>query len=261
MTGLRIARRRRPRRSRTADTEGGRAAAPRPTSCSTTRWSIPTRWRSRRSARRFFVGKRAGRPAIRQDAINRLMIREAQRGHRIVRLKCGDPFVFGRGGEEALALAAAGVPCEIVPGIIECACRAAARRHSGHPSRACVRVRRRVGARGGGLRAGPPVARSRQRDRRRADGHRESATRSARQLLDAGWSPRTPAAILLGASRPGAEAWHGTLEHPRGSGRVAERSARHHRRRCGRRRLPGILAPRENTEDSIPGGRVASTAT
>jgi uroporphyrin-III C-methyltransferase/precorrin-2 dehydrogenase/sirohydrochlorin ferrochelatase len=55
-------------------------------------------------ARRFFVGKRAGRQAIRQDAINRLMIREARRGHRIVRLKCGDPFVFGRGGEEALAL-------------------------------------------------------------------------------------------------------------------------------------------------------------
>ena len=68
-------------------------------------------------ARRFFVGKRAGREAIRQDAINRLMIREARRGHRIVRLKCGDPFVFGRGGEEALALAAAGVPCEVIPGI------------------------------------------------------------------------------------------------------------------------------------------------
>ena len=69
------------------------------------------------NARRFFVGKRAGRPAIRQDAINRLMIREAHRGHRIVRLKCGDPFVFGRGGEEALALAAAGVACEIIPGV------------------------------------------------------------------------------------------------------------------------------------------------
>ena len=68
-------------------------------------------------ARRFFVGKRAGRPAITQDAINRLMIREARRGHQVVRLKCGDPFVFGRGGEEALALAAAGIECEIVPGI------------------------------------------------------------------------------------------------------------------------------------------------
>src|SRR5436190_21764720 len=68
-------------------------------------------------ARRFFVGKRAGRPAIRQDAINRLMIREARRGHKVVRLKCGDPFVFGRGGEEALALAAAGLPCEVIPWI------------------------------------------------------------------------------------------------------------------------------------------------
>src|SRR5215203_1588662 len=68
-------------------------------------------------ARRFFVGKRAGRAAIRQDAINRLMIREARRGQRIVRLKGGDPFVFGRGGEEALALAAAGVAFEVIPGV------------------------------------------------------------------------------------------------------------------------------------------------
>jgi uroporphyrin-III C-methyltransferase/precorrin-2 dehydrogenase/sirohydrochlorin ferrochelatase len=68
-------------------------------------------------ARRAFVGKRAGRPAVTQDAINRLMIRAAQRGLRVVRLKGGDPFVFGRGGEEALALAAAGIPCEIVPGV------------------------------------------------------------------------------------------------------------------------------------------------
>src|SRR5215203_742099 len=68
-------------------------------------------------ARRFFVGKRAGLAAIRQDAINRLMVREARRGQRIVRLKGGDPFVFGRGGEEALALAAAGIPYRIVPGV------------------------------------------------------------------------------------------------------------------------------------------------
>jgi len=45
------------------------------------------------------------------------MIRRALRGERVVRLKSGDPVVFGRGGEEALALAAAGVPCEIVPGV------------------------------------------------------------------------------------------------------------------------------------------------
>ena len=56
-------------------------------------------------AQRFSVGKRAGRPSMRQETIHRLMIRAARRGQRVVRLKGGDPFVFGRGGEEALALA------------------------------------------------------------------------------------------------------------------------------------------------------------
>ncbi len=68
-------------------------------------------------ARWAYVGKRAGRHSIAQETIERVMIRRAQRGERIVRLKSGDPFVFGRGGEEALALAAAGVPCEVVPGV------------------------------------------------------------------------------------------------------------------------------------------------
>jgi siroheme synthase len=54
---------------------------------------------------------------MRQDTIHRLMIRAAGRGLRVVRLKGGDPFVFGRGGEEALALRAAGIPFEVIPGI------------------------------------------------------------------------------------------------------------------------------------------------
>ena len=70
-----------------------------------------------RRARRFFVGKRCGRASMTQDAIHRLMIRAARRGERVVRLKGGDPFVLGRGGEEALALQAANVRFEIVPGV------------------------------------------------------------------------------------------------------------------------------------------------
>src|SRR5439155_1631028 len=80
-----------------------------------------------RRAQKFFVGKRAsggGAPravkesrAMAQEGIHALMIRAARKGRRVVRLKGGDPFVFGRGGEEALALQRAGIAYDVVPGV------------------------------------------------------------------------------------------------------------------------------------------------
>ena len=73
--------------------------------------------RARRDAARVPVGRRVGKPGIGQEAVNHLLIEAAQAGRRAVRLKGGDPFVFGRGGEEVEALRDAGVSYSVVPGI------------------------------------------------------------------------------------------------------------------------------------------------
>lgn len=80
---------------------------------------------ARREAKRMLVGKRGGRPSCRQDDINALMIKLARQGRHVVRLKAGDPMIFGRAGEEIEQLEAHGIPVSIVPGITSASAMAA----------------------------------------------------------------------------------------------------------------------------------------
>lgn len=161
-------------------------------------------------ARRFPVGKRAGRPSIRQETINRLMVRAARRGQRVVRLKCGDPFVLGRGGEEALALAAAGVPFEVVPGVTSAVAA---------PALAGIPVTHRglssafVVVAGHAESAYAPVLDSIAPNALTVVVLMGLASRQAvaERLLARGWARWTPAAILLGASTEASHTWTGTL--------------------------------------------------
>jgi uroporphyrin-III C-methyltransferase / precorrin-2 dehydrogenase / sirohydrochlorin ferrochelatase len=158
------------------------------------------------SAQRVFVGKRAGRPQVRQEFIHWLMIRAARAGKKVVRLKGGDPFVFGRGGEEGLALAAAGISFEVVPGVSSAIAA---------PALAGIPVTHR------GVASGFVVV----------SGHAEEAYRPlleslaphsatvvvmmglgriehiAELLIGRGWNAMTPSAVLFGASTSASSVW------------------------------------------------------
>ena len=158
----------------------------------------------------FSVGKRARRDSMPQATIHKLMIRAAKQGKRVVRLKGGDPFVFGRGGEEALALVKAGISFEVVPGVTNAVAAAALAgipvTHRGvssaflvmaghssdavdttlggvQPNRLSIVFMMGVGAR----------------------------AELAGKLIAHGWRGETPAAILCAASTPDAWTWTGTV--------------------------------------------------
>jgi len=162
------------------------------------------------SAQCFCVGKRAGRASVKQDTINRLMIRAARQGKVVVRLKGGDPFVFGRGAEEALALAHAGIPFEVVPGVTTAVAA---------PELAGIPVTHRgvasgflvlAGQTGDALEATLEAIRPQSVTLVSMMGlaHRgELATR----LIAHGWSGETRAAIVCGASTADEWTWSGCL--------------------------------------------------
>ncbi len=164
-----------------------------------------------RRAKRFYVGKRHGRHAMSQEAIHRLMIRAARRGQSVVRLKGGDPFLFGRGGEEALALRMAGIHVDVVPGVSSALAA---------PALAGIPVTHR------GISPGVVIV----------SGHAEAsygpvvdwlqprsatlvvlmglATRAdlVKRLVQNGWAAATPAAVVSGAGHDGAALWTGRLD-------------------------------------------------
>ncbi len=103
---------------------------------------------ARPEAELVYVGKEPGRPSTPQERINELLVEHARAGKLVVRLKGGDPFVFGRGGEEAEALAAAGIPVRGGARRVSGGGRARLRRHPRHPPRGGFGGRVRHRARG-----------------------------------------------------------------------------------------------------------------
>ena len=157
------------------------------------------------------TGKRAGRASMKQSTINRLMLRLARRGLRVVRLKGGDPSIFGRVGEEQAFLAAHGVETEVVPGVTA-ACAAAAQfgfplTHRGQARRVTfLTARLEAGAlqMDWGAAADPQTT--------LAVYMGASAAREvAKALVGVGRSPRTPALAVVSAGGPEARLARGEL--------------------------------------------------
>jgi uroporphyrin-III C-methyltransferase len=163
-----------------------------------------------RRAQRFYVGKRAGRHALSQHEIQAVLVNQAKRGRRVVRLKGGDPFVFGRGGEEAQALERAGISYDVIPGVSSAIAAPASagiplthREHasgflvvSGHDRDVFLSAVNSL--KPGGITVVILMGFSRR-------------VELAADLLAAGWSETTAAAVVADGTLPSETAWRGTL--------------------------------------------------
>jgi len=162
------------------------------------------------------VGKTPGAPSISQEQINALMIEHSRSGRRVVRLKGGDPFVFGRGGEEASALAAAGIPMQLVPGVSSAIAVAAAVGIAVTDRRAASAVTVVTGSEGDG--GAPPI----DWDAVASVGGTivvmmgwRNFDEIARRLTEAGLPPTTPAAAIEQAWTGSQRAVFATLDELR----------------------------------------------
>lgn len=159
-------------------------------------------------AERVYVGKRLGRRAMSQEAINALLVEKAREGGLVVRLKGGDPFVFGRGGEEALALQAAGVAWEYVPGVTSAVAV---------PGWAGIPVTHRGVSRSFHAVTAHTAESGLQDLDRLPDGTLvflmglSQLAELSRRLMEAGMPPETPAAVVSGENAPRPMAVRGTL--------------------------------------------------
>ena len=178
---------------------------------------------ARREAKRMLVGKRGGRTSCRQEEINALMVKLARQGKRVVRLKGGDPMIFGRAGEEIAELEAAGIPVAVVPGITA-AIGAAARLGVSLTHRGCAQSLQLVTAhsRKGGLPWDVDW-------RRLADPRTtlmlymgaRTGSEAAAKLLAEGLAAETPVVVMTAVSRPDEKIETLTLEVLAGRGEIA----------------------------------------
>ncbi len=168
----------------------------------------------REDAELIYVGKATGHHALPQEEINRLLVEQAAAGKVVCRLKGGDPFVFGRGGEEAAELAKAGIPFEIVPGVTAAV---AAPAYAGIPvthrdfaSAFMVATGHRRKEADGGAEAGGPFPPAAGCTAVFLMGY-ENLRAIVRSLLAGGWSKDTPAALVYWGTRAEQKAVTGAL--------------------------------------------------